>query len=167
MNGAPRDPSTASRSGPEPRRGAVGGGSSGFTARARILLATALLLAAGACTGPRPGEPSLRIHEPEPSGSEMVPPQRLSGEMPDLRLSMLAGDRTVACSVAATVTSDGELIELEWEGAADVLPGFRDEVVRAMRTWKFRPATFLGQPVAAPTRFEFDKCPVRGRAPDS
>jgi hypothetical protein len=120
----------------------------------------AVLGAAIACSAPRRDEPSLRLHAPEPTGTDLVPPQRLSGEMPDLAGLFGPAVKTVTCAVAATVTSDGDLTELEWEKAESVDPRFRMAVERAMASWKFRPATFLGRPASLPSRFELDRCPL-------
>lgn len=113
-----------------------------------------------ACAAPRADSASFRLHGPEPAGTDLAAPQRLSGEMPDLAGLFGPGVKTATCAVTATVTAGGALTQLAWEGADDVDPRFRGEVERAMTTWKFRPATLLGRPVSVPTRFELDRCPL-------
>jgi hypothetical protein len=121
-----------------------------------------VLSGALACAGQQPAGPSLRVHDPEPSGSETVPPQRLSGDMPDLAGLFGRGVKRAPCVLMATVTSRGDLADFEWESAEEVDPRFRAEIERVMATWKFRPATFQGHPVSVPNRFEFDSCPLVG-----
>ncbi|SEL14028.1 TonB family C-terminal domain-containing protein [Pseudoxanthomonas sp. GM95] len=80
-------------------------------------------------------------------------PELLAGEAPVYPLELIGFDVTGQATVVFTIDESGSVVDPVVESATNL--AFSEASLRAIRTWKFRPASLEGKPVRQSSRQQF------------